>query len=169
MMTTRILSIANPTDLDLLRKESLAVSFITLDDGTQQLDQETTELVEQLKQIVISRDGLGISAVQVGVHKKLFLLRTKQDKLLTIINPRIIKGKGSNTGPEGCFSIDLSERMAAMVKRMTSINVVYDNEHGKLICSELLGLDAIVFQHEYDHCLGKLMIDPPHFTGWSKF
>jgi len=161
-MSRRVLSILNLKDLEALRTKSELVTF--------SLDKDTIGLIDDLKKFTITQDGLGMSAVQLGVHKSLFVMRrSRYDKLTVVINPTIVSGTKPKVGPEGCFSISLADRTAAMVKRMNSINVVYDNENGERISSELLGLDAIVFQHEYDHCVGKLMIDPPNFTGWSKF
>ena len=75
---------------------------------------------------------------------------------MTVINP-VIKGRmGSKQHVESCFS----ELLPARVKRSKTVTVSYTTLSGQVWCrifETLDGLDAQVFQHEYDHLQGILI------------
>lgn len=106
----------------------------------------------------------GLSAVQVGVLKRVFIARdfvyTKNDQeLLSItdtvfINPKIISlGKAEELDWEGCLSIP---EYYGMVMRSKKVKVKYTDLDGKeqrLTATDFL---ARVIQHEMDHLEGVL-------------
>ena len=163
----RVQTILSDSDVVILRNPSDPVSFV---DGA--LDEETQELVENLRASVVELDGLGMAAVQLGVNKRVFVMRQpfSSNKFLTVINPKIIRGHGFSTKSENCFSIPSlpGNVKGARVKRMSEIVVSFYDVNGVEQETTLVGMDARTFQHEFDHLNGILMLDKPKFQGWDR-
>ena len=172
----RLLEVTSDQDAMLLRKESEPVSFVIADNsGQSYLDNDTRELIQALKDYIIEHDGLGMAAVQLGVHKRVIVMRKpfSSDRLVVMINPKLLRGTGKSTKGEGCFSIKLPGGTLARVERMSQIFVEFQDEQGETHTDEMLiGMDARIFQHELDHLNGYLMIDEKtptgRFRGWQR-
>jgi peptide deformylase len=99
--------------------------------------------------------GVGLAAPQVGVNLRLAIIDIGDDPLV-LINPRIIKGSGKETGDEGCLSFpgltEKVERAKKVVAEATDID-------GSRYEIEAEGLLARAIQHELDHLDGVLFID----------
>lgn len=170
----RLRTIISDNDVMDLRKPSEEVALVLGDSsGRAYPDKDTVELIEALKSYVIENDGLGMAAVQLGVHKRVFVMRRpfNSDQLLVVINPRVRRGEGGSLKAEGCFSLpDLPAD--PMVRRYSMIWADFTDENGEEHTEEMfVGMDARVFQHELDHLDGILMIDQkPNkkgFQGWK--
>ncbi len=132
---------------------------------------EDVELILELKNYVSNNDGLGMSAIQLGVAKNIFVMKKpwNSSNIIAVINPKILRRQGASTKVEGCFSIPTPSNTGAVVKRAQQIFVQFCSESGELISDELfIGIDARVFQHEFDHLQGDLMINKNRFQGWSE-
>ena len=174
----RLLTIVSDQDIMTLRETSEQVVFAIGDNsGKIRLDKDTQELIQALKDHVIDNDGLGMAAIQLGVKKRIFVMRKpfSSNNIITIINPRLIRGDGKSTKAEGCFSIpNLPENVKGVrVARMSHVVVDYTDEEGIDHKEEMLvGMDARVFQHELDHLSGSLIIDDTtptgKFRGWER-
>lgn len=170
----RLRTIISDQDAITLREQSEEVAFAAGDNsGNVYLDKDTTELIQALKDYVLENDGLGMAAIQLGVAKRIFVMRQpfNGDRVVTIINPKLIRGSGQRIKSEGCFSIpNLPDTIkGARVKRMTTIFVDYDNEDGERQTEQMfVGMDARVFQHELDHLNGITMLDDTRFQGWER-
>ncbi len=175
----RLRTIVSDQDIMTLREESVPVVFAVGDNsGKAFLDKDTTELIQALRDYVVENDGLGMAGVQLGETKRVFVMRWpfNGDKIVTIINPRLIRGEGHSVKAEGCFSIPEvpSNVIGARVKRMSMIFVDYTDEEGVNHNEEMLiGMDARVFLHELDHLSGHLMLDNKTptgaFMGWERY
>lgn len=170
----RLRTIISDQDVLDLRKPSQPVVFAAGDNsGKVFLDSDTSDLVQALKDYVTQNDGLGMAAVQLGVHKRLFVMRKpfNSDNLLVVINPHIARREGHAVKGEGCFSLPETPG-EAMVRRASMIDVTYDDEEGVTHEDTFVGMDARIFQHELDHLDGILMIDQkPNgwgFRGWRR-
>lgn len=124
---------------------------------------------EELNQLYNLRPGVGLSAVQVNVLKRIFAVHLEdlnnEMYSFIIVNP-VITYKSSEmiylNGGEGCLSID--RKTEGLTPRHKTIKVkghFYDAKLNKFLLKEmtLTGLPSIVFQHEYDHLEGVLFID----------
>lgn len=132
------------------------------------IDQATTDLAAELKKTLIEKEGVkgvGLSAVQIGVPKKVFLAYSKPSRMfLTFINPEILwyseeKTQGvpeSKNKYEGCLSVP---NYWSIIKRSSSIKIRYQTLSGKKQTRFFLGFTATIIQHEYDHLEGILFID----------
>lgn len=95
--------------------------------------------------------GMGLSANQVGVDARVFVMGTKE--LQTVVfNPQIVSSSDSVVSlDEGCLSFP---GIYMKVSRPTSIDVKFQNVRGEWVEDKFHGLTARIFQHEYDHMLG---------------
>jgi peptide deformylase len=103
--------------------------------------------------------GVGLAAPQVGINEQIFVVDTGKE-IFAAINPKIIRGAGTEVMEEGCLSIP---RVLVDVKRFKSVWVEFTDEQNHQVRAQLSGLVAKVFQHEFDHLQGKLILDylPP--------
>lgn len=170
----RLLTVQTDEDVHLLRKKSQRVSFVVADNsGKSVMMPEDRELLTALRAYVLENDGLGMSAVQLGVHKSMFVMRKpwNSNNIITIINPKFKRGIGKSKKIEGCFSFPTLADLGAypLIERYSQIWVDFENEDGEVFKDEfMIGLDARIWQHEYDHCNGILMVDSKGFKGWAR-
>lgn len=95
--------------------------------------------------------GVGLSANQVGLDIKMFVLGAG-DVRMSIFNPVIIDmSKEEVSLDEGCLSFP---GVYMKVSRPVTCKVKYSNEKNQTIETELSGLTARIFLHEYDHMMG---------------
>jgi len=166
----RLRTIVSDTDVTDLRKESEEVSL------TEIQSEEMQELTEALRTYVRDNYGLGMAAVQLGVHKRVFVMRKpfNSQRIVTMINPKVLRRRGKSRKPEGCFSIPTPNGVqGAVVERATEIYVEFTDEEGVTHTEEMMmGMDARIFQHELDHLDGHLMLDDKtptgKFRGWRR-
>ena len=105
-------------------------------------------LFERMKEL----GGIGLSANQVGINLKIFVMGTDHNKL-AVFNPEIIEYFGEEISfKEGCLSFP---GLFIFVKRPAGIRVKFQDIEGNLKEGEFTGLTARIFQHEYDHMQGK--------------
>jgi peptide deformylase len=110
------------------------------------------------------RPGMGLSYVQIGVLKRIFVICDEveegQFKDYVIINPEIISqseemiyvGEG-----EGCLSVNRD--VEGVVPRHARITVKAFDEDGNEFTIRVREEIAIAFQHEMDHLNGILFTD----------
>ncbi|BDT61581.1 MAG: hypothetical protein RDO_1090 [Flavobacteriales endosymbiont of Rhyzopertha dominica] len=101
-------------------------------------------------------NGIGLAAPQIGKNIKLFIIGINNIKE-TYINPKIIKYSKKNIiSKESCLSLP---RLKIKIIRKKIIKVKYYNINWKKKYKILNNFLSIIFQHEYDHINGKLIID----------
>ena len=99
--------------------------------------------------------GVGLAAPQVGINEQIFVVDTGKE-VFVAINPKIIKSAGHEVMEEGCLSIP---RVLVDVKRAKTVWVEFTDQDNHVVRAQLNGLVAKVFQHEFDHLQGKLILD----------
>jgi peptide deformylase len=113
------------------------------------------QLTDQMFSSMFYHRGIGLSACQVGINTRVFVIGYGvQGDLnrLEFFNPKIIEeSKDIILMHEGCLSYPGIE---LVVKRPESIIVSYQNSKGDHIQDKFTGLTARVFLHEYDHMEG---------------
>jgi len=102
--------------------------------------------------------GIGLAAVQVGVHERLIVLDVSDDsdQPQVFINPEILAKEGSEVMQEGCLSVP---GVYEEVERAERIRVRALDLQGKQHEFDADGLLAVCIQHEIDHLDGKLFVD----------
>lgn len=110
------------------------------------------------------RPGWGLSAIQVGITKRICVLVYEYEEgkfeNYIFINPKIISESEEKIyvdGGEGCLSIN--RNVEGIIPRSARINVEYYDIDGNKKQLRLREELAIGFQHEYDHLNGTLFID----------
>jgi len=130
----------------ILRKRSKEVSVI---------DERIFQLLDDMIETMDVEDGVGLAAPQVGVLKRVIVIRIGE-KLIQLINPEIVYEDGEQTDIEGCLSVP---GVSMNVKRPLSVKVRGINRDGKFVEYEGSDLLARAFCHEIDHLNGVLFID----------
>ncbi len=134
---------------EILRKKSRKVEVI---------DDKIKELIKDMDETMHYSNGVGISAVQVGVLKRVIVIDINYDGTpsLVLINPEVVKTKGSQECQEGCLSFP---NKFAKVIRPSEVTVKALDENGKKITVRGKGILAEALLHEIDHLDGILFID----------
>lgn len=113
------------------------------------------ELIDDMLETMYESNGVGLAAVQVGILKRIVVIDAG-DGALVMINPRIIKSSGTQTGDEGCLSVP---GKAGQVTRPNEVTVRYMAEDGEWYELDATELLARAICHECDHLEGKLYVD----------
>lgn len=133
---------------DFLRGKSKQVKIILNDD--------TQNLIANLRETMLAKDGVGLAARQVGSDQQIFVAQL-DEKIEVFINSKIIYSSFRNSElEEGCLSIP---DVYGLVSRPNTILVKYYNEIGQLKLKKFSGLQSHIVQHEHDHNQGILFID----------
>ena len=117
-------------------------------------DLDRSEMSRILKENMMHYEGVGLSANQIGISERVFImvLNMETEETITCFNPRIIKRYDENVYfEEGCLSFPDE---IINVERPDRIVVKYEDEDKKDHKIKLDGLAARVFLHEYDHLQG---------------
>ena len=112
------------------------------------------EMSRILKENMMHYEGVGLSANQIGIGERVFImmLNMETEETITCFNPRIIKRYDDNVWcEEGCLSFPDE---IINVKRPDRIIVKYEDEDKKDHKIKLSGMAARVFLHEFDHLEG---------------
>ena len=113
-------------------------------------------LLDDMKETLLIRNGLGIAAPQVGVLKRIILVIDNDDNLIEIINPQIIESHGTQRNMEGCLSV---RNIRGEVERPEYIKVKGLDRNGNEFIIEGDKRLATVLSHETDHLEGILFTD----------
>lgn len=114
-------------------------------------------LISDMIETMNAEDGVGIKAPQVGVLKRIFIIKDEEGNPKVFINPEIIEEAGSESGVEGCLSV--KSVCLGWVYRPTYIKVKALDENFNEFECELENFIAREFCHENDHLNGILYID----------
>ena len=112
------------------------------------------EMSRILKENMTHYEGVGLSANQIGIGERVFImmLNMETEETITCFNPRIIKRYNDDVWcEEGCLSFPDE---IINVKRPDRIIVKYEDEDKKDHKIKLSGMAARVFLHEFDHLEG---------------
>lgn len=121
-------------------------------------DAELAQLVERLTGLMEGADGAGLAATQIGVLRRVFVMRAGENgTTLALVNPQLIAhGEELETDDEGCLSL---QGVLCPVERPASVTVAAKDPLGADLTLDLDGFAARACQHEFDHLDGVLMID----------
>lgn len=120
------------------------------------ITKKTHLLIDDMIRIMRGANGVGLAAPQLGILQRLIVISPDGMRPTALINPRIVKMEGEQTGQEGCLSIP---GLYGDVKRFQYVEVEALDRRGRELTFELEGMPARVAQHEIDHLDGVLFID----------
>ena len=123
------------------------------------IDDEIKTLVSNLLETMYEGKGIGLSATQVNIHKRILVVDVsdEKDSPLILINPKIrVLDKEEKTYSEGCLSVP---GFFEEVSRPSEINITALNLEGERFTIMATDLLAVAVQHEMDHLDGKIFVD----------
>jgi peptide deformylase len=127
-------------------------------------DIDPVELADNLYDTMVELNGIGLSANQVGINTKVFVIGY-QGIRIDVFNPEIVDTPAKDVlAQEGCLSFP---GMYVAVKRPGAVYVRYQDSTGKVKEDFWSGITARVFLHEYDHMLGITMKDKISKLKWD--
>ena len=113
-------------------------------------DQKLHILLDDMYETMNKANGVGLAAPQVGILKRVAVIDIGEGKI-ELINPQIIKTKGSQNGAEGCLSFP---GLFGEVERPDYVKVKALDRNGKEFVLEGRELLARAICHECDHLDG---------------
>lgn len=120
-----------------------------------EFDKKLAILLDDMYDTMEKSDGVGLAAPQVGILKRCVVIDIGEGRI-ELVNPKIIKEEGSQTGAEGCLSVP---GQWGEVERPQKVTVEAFDRYGKKFTIEGEDLLARAFCHELDHLDGKLFLD----------
>ena len=123
----------------------------TMEDGTVL---QAKELYELLRDKMIEHKGVGLSAPQLGIMTRAFVIGnpSEPESIIGVFNPMIVDyDEETVVYEEGCVSYP---GLFIKIKRPRGIRVRYRGWNGEADTVRYEGYTARVFQHEYDHLNG---------------
>jgi peptide deformylase len=124
------------------------------------IDAFIVELARDMVETMHLAPGLGLSAPQVDVSRRLITVdlsvgKNSQD-LIILVNPEITEKDGEITAEEGCLSVP---GIYEKVTRPARVGIKGLDMEGRERTYEATEILARVFCHEIDHLNGKLFLD----------
>ena len=124
------------------------------------VDDRVRAVAARMIDLMHEADGVGLAAPQVGLGWRLFVARPSRDPddpPRVCINP-VLKDPSRTTAPreEGCLSLP---GIYAEITRPVGVTIEALDEHGQPFTLTSDELPARIWQHEFDHLEGVLIID----------
>jgi peptide deformylase len=142
----RVLSAIAPFNDDMLKEHEF---------------KDRKELTETMFDSMFRYGGLGLSANQVGLPFNMFVFgghpEIEKGVKIACFNPMIISSSEETlVMKEGCLTFPF---IFLSITRPRKIVAKYEDENGELKEAHLDGMMSRIFQHEYDHMLGRLFTE----------
>ncbi|WP_440996990.1 peptide deformylase [Arhodomonas sp. SL1] len=120
-------------------------------------DEELASLVGDMFDTMRAAEGIGLAAVQIGVHLRLAVMQVDDHPPRVLANPEYEALGEPMELDEGCLSVPgMRERTKTRADR---VRVRAQDVEGQWYEFEAEGLEAACVQHECDHIDGRLYID----------
>ena len=123
------------------------------------IDDRILTLLDDMRETMLRADGVGLAAPQVGVSKRIVIIKPDPDseEIIEMINPVVSEKSGIQVSVEGCLSVDSSKN--CKVARPMRLKIEYTDRDGNPHSEYAVGFKARVICHETDHLDGILFID----------
>ena len=134
-------------------KKKIITDLIYLKQKSEEVSLEQVEnIVKDLEDSLDGQRGIGLSANQIEVLKKVAIVRIPNKEPINLINPKIIeKIERFRVKKEGCLSIP-----GLYIDTTRYKQIIIENNGEKY---SVYGLEAVAIQHEIDHMEGKIILD----------
>lgn len=124
--------------------------------------EELKTLATDMAETMLDAPGAGLAAPQIGCLLRLIVVAGAEndedfdERVITLVNPRIVSSAGEQVYDEGCLSVlDYNEK----VIRAKEVEIEAQDLDGQTILLKADGRRAVILQHEIDHLEGILFID----------
>ncbi len=137
----------------------------------EEMNNDLKKFMDDLLETMYASNGLGLAAVQVGVHKRILVMDIAQGSIrydgthdpdaepdpLFIINPEIVwKSDEKYVFEEGCLSFPAQ---FASVERPRRVRVKFTDYYGTEREMAFENLASVCVQHEIDHLNGITFVE----------
>lgn len=128
-------------------------------------DQESTEqLYFNMVNTMRVNHGLGLSAIQIGIPARVFVIETGEQYPLAVFNPKIVSSGEHVILQEGCLSFP---KIAVKVKRPKTVKIRFQLIDGSWKTMDFTGITARCILHEIDHLDGITMKSRANRMHWD--
>ena len=118
--------------------------------------EDPKEVEKNLGEAMERFGGLGLSANQLGLNYRVFVMKTADSGIKAFFNPEITKlSQETELMKEGCLSFP---DIYLMIKRSKMIEFDYTDSEGERRTLQLEGIGARCVQHEIDHLNGIIFL-----------
>jgi len=131
---------------DILKKIAKPVKEVT---------QSILQLLDDMKETLDAKEGVGIAAPQVGVLRRIAIV-AHEDEYYELINPEIIESEGKQLCNEACLSV---QGLCGDIERPMKVVIKATDRNGEEFTVTGEEFMASVFCHELDHLDGVLFLD----------
>lgn len=131
---------------DILRKKCKPVEVF---------DKKLGILLDDMAETMYKANGVGLAAPQVGIIRRAVVVDVGEG-LIELVNPSIVKSKGTQRDVEGCLSCP---EQWGYVVRPREVIIKAQDRSGKDIQMKLKDFTARAVCHELDHLEGQLFTD----------
>lgn len=129
-----------------------------------QVDLKQTK--EEMVELMVSKRGLGLSAPQVGINYKLFIIGENKENTMMFVNPEVISvSEEEEFDVEGCLTYP---DVFVSFKRPNTVDARWFDEEGNPQEGSFDGYTARCFLHEYDHLFGVVFKDKVSRLKWDR-
>lgn len=142
----RVLTFPDP----VLRRKALPVARV---------DDWVRAVAERMIELMHEAEGIGLAAPQVGLPLRLFVVDVEEAGVdqAVYLNPRLHDFEGELTAKEeGCLSLP---GIRAEIRRPPQVQITATGLDERPFTRAGAGLLARVWQHEFDHLEGTLILD----------
>lgn len=121
-------------------------------------DERLGLLAARMFELMRDAHGVGLAAPQIGENIRLFITNPtgEPDNDRVYINPELSEADGETEGDEGCLSLP---GITANIVRAKSLRIRAQDLNGHWFEEFSDAFPARVWQHEYDHLNGTLLMD----------
>ena len=128
------------------------------------------ELSEKMFDTMKKYGGIGLSANQVGLPYRMFVMgghpQIDLGRTRYVFNPEVLEmSKESVMLKEGCLSFPF---VFVSIRRPKWVQVKYEDEEGETKQETLHGMNARIFQHENEHMNGYIFKDLVSDFKWKR-
>jgi peptide deformylase len=123
------------------------------------------ELKKEMVEFMLANNGIGLSANQIGLDAKVFVMGDSVENSTMCINPTVLQYTSDTQDDiEGCLSFP---NMFVKIKRPKEILARYWNENLEECTVKIEGYSAKCYLHEMDHLLGITFKDRASKLKWD--
>ena len=123
------------------------------------------EIKEKMTDIMLSNGGIGLSANQIGLDAKIFIMGDTKENISLIINPKVLQHTQDTVLElEGCLSFP---NVYMKIRRPKEILAEYYDESLEQKRTHVKGYGTKVFLHEWDHLHGITFKDRVSNMKWN--